>query len=77
MSSLIEAKNGMADLATKAKAVLADDTLTSVEQMTRLDAYAADLKGLSDTVSHHETAKRLMTGGDAAPEAADAPAATG
>lgn len=68
MPSLIEAKNGMRDLATKAQAVLADDTLTQAEKMTRLDAYQVDLKGFSDTVAVHEKANHLMSGGDAAPE---------
>jgi HK97 family phage major capsid protein len=69
MANVIEAKRAMADLGTKAQAVLADDTLTNAEKKTRLDGYAEDLKGHSDTVALHEQAKRLMVGGESAPEA--------
>jgi HK97 family phage major capsid protein len=69
MANVIEAKRAMADLGTKAQAVLADDTLSNAEKKTRLDGYAEDLKGFSDTVALHEQAKRLMSGGESAPEA--------
>jgi HK97 family phage major capsid protein len=75
-TSLIEAKNGMTDLGTKAKAVLADDTLTPAEQMSRLDKFADDLKAFSEVIAVHEKAKRLMVGGDAAPEAKEVAAET-
>ena len=74
MSAVIEAKNAMRDLGAKAQAVVADDTLSLAEKKSRLDAYSADLKNYQDTVSVHEAASRLMTGGEsiadeAAPEA--------
>jgi HK97 family phage major capsid protein len=69
MANVIEAKRLMAELGTKAQAVVSDDSLSNAEKKTRLDGYAEDLKGYSDTVSIHEQAQRLMSGGDAAPEA--------
>lgn len=69
MSAVIEAKRGMADLGTKAKAVVADDTLTASEKMERLEGYHADMKAFSDIVGIHESAQRLMEGGEASPEA--------
>lgn len=68
-ASLIEAKAGMRDLGTKAQAVVNDDSLTPSEKMSRLEQYHTDLKSFQDVVSIHETAQRLMEGGDAAPEA--------
>jgi HK97 family phage major capsid protein len=72
MANVIEAKRLMAELGTKAQAVVSDDSLSNAEKKTRLDGYAEDLKGYSDTVSIHEQAQRLMVGGEAAPEAKDA-----
>lgn len=69
MSAVIEAKRSMADLGTKAQAVIADATLTNAEKKTRLDAYQADLKGFSDTIALHEQAARLIGGGEAPAEA--------
>lgn len=67
MSAVIEAKRAMAELGTKAQAVVADNTLTNAEKKTRLDQYQADLKAHSDTIALHEQASRLIGGGDAAP----------
>ena len=72
MSAVIEAKRAMAELGTKANAVVADATLTNAEKKTRLDAYTADLKGFAETISLHEQASRLIGGGEAAPEAKSA-----
>lgn len=69
MSSFIEAKNGMRELGAKAAAVQSDASLTNAEKMSRLEGYALDMKGFSDTVSIHEAAQRLMIGGESAPEA--------
>lgn len=69
MLSVIEAKNAMRDLGTKAQAVVDDASLSPAEKMTRLDAYAVDLKAHQDVISIHESAQRLMVGGEAAPEA--------
>lgn len=69
MSSVIEAKNGMRSLATKAAEVVADDKLTNAEKKSTLDQIEVDLKSYSETISIHEQAQRLMVGGDAAPEA--------
>lgn len=68
MTSIIEAKNAMRDLGTKAQSVVDDASLSPAEKMTRLDAYAVDLKGFQDVVSVHESAKRLMSGAEIAPE---------
>lgn len=69
MGNIIEAKRSMAELGTKAQAVVADDTLTNAEKKTRLDGYQEELKGFSDTIALHEQAQRLISGGEAAPEA--------
>jgi len=71
--SVIEAKAGMRELGTKAAQVKDDDSLTNAEKMTRLDAYATELKEFSDAIAIHEAAARLMAGGEAAPEAKSAP----
>jgi HK97 family phage major capsid protein len=73
MSAVIDAKRAMAELGTKAQAVLDDPTLTNTEKKTRLDAYQVDLKGYSDTIALHESAQALMAGGETAPEAKAAP----
>jgi HK97 family phage major capsid protein len=75
MSAVDDAKRGMAELGTKAQRVLADDSLSLAEKKNRLDAYQADLKSYSETISLHEQAKRLVSGADVAPEekAVDAP----
>jgi HK97 family phage major capsid protein len=69
MSAVIEAKRQMAELGTKAQEVVSDSSLTNAEKKTRLDKYAEDLKGYSDTVAVHEQAQRLMQGGESATEA--------
>ena len=74
--SYIEAKAAMRDLGTKAQAVVDDSTLSLSEKKLRLENLEADLKSYSDEISVHESAKRLMTGGEAAAEAA-APAEAG
>ena len=67
--NLIEAKSAMRDLGTKAQEVVDDGTLTGAEKMLRLEAYHVDLKAAQDIVAVHESASRLMAGGEAAPEA--------
>lgn len=67
--SVLEAKAKMRELGTKAQAVVDDTTLTPAEKMTRLDEYHNDLKSYQDIVAIDEKAKRLMQGGDAAPDA--------
>ena len=69
MTSIIEAKNGMKEIAAKALAVTKDDTLSNAEKMTSLDALQLESKGHSDTISIHEAANRLMSGGEASAEA--------
>jgi HK97 family phage major capsid protein len=69
--NLIEAKSAMRDLGTKAQEVVDDATLTGAEKMTRLEAYHVDLKAAQDVVAVHESASRLMVGGEAAPEATE------
>ena len=73
MSAVIEAKRAMAELGTKAQDVVKDDSLTNAEKKTRLDKYAEDLKGFSDTIALHEQAQRLAIGGESAPTAKAAP----
>jgi HK97 family phage major capsid protein len=69
MSDVIAAKKAMAELGTKAQAVVNDDTLSNAEKKTRLDAYEVELKQHNDTIAISEAAKRLMGGGESAPEA--------
>ena len=73
MSAVIDAKRAMAELGTKAQAVLDDKDLTNTEKKNRLDKYQEDLKGYSDVIALHESAQRLMVGGEAAPEVKAAP----
>jgi HK97 family phage major capsid protein len=68
MSSIIEAKNGMRALAAKAKDTVSDDQLTNAEKKTILDQVDVDLKAFAETISIHEQAQRLMSGGESAPE---------
>ena len=63
------AKEAMRTLAAKAKTVVEDETKSHAERRTELDKIEADLKKFSDEISMHEQARRLVTGGDAAPEA--------
>lgn len=72
MSAVIEAKRAMAELGTKAQAVVSDDSLTNAEKKTRLDAYQSELKSHADTIAVHEQAKRLISGADGAVEEKDA-----
>lgn len=67
--SIIDAKRSMAELATKAQAVLTDDTLTQTEKMARLDKYSEDTKTFSDEISLHEKANRLISGAESAIDA--------
>src|SRR5664279_265531 len=67
--NVIEAKNGMRNLAAKAKDTVEDPTMTNVEKKTVLDKIDADLKEFSDTIANHEHAQRLMGGSESAPEA--------
>ena len=69
--NVIEAKAAMRDLGTKAQAVVDDASLTGAEKMTRLDAYHVYLKAAQDVVAVHESASRLMVGGESAPETKD------
>ena len=68
MTSIIEAKNGMKEIAAKALAVTKDDSLTNAEKMTNLDALTLESKGFSDSISIHEAANRLLSGGEASAE---------
>ena len=67
--NVIEAKSAMRDLGTKAQAVVDDASLSGAEKMTRLEAYHVDLKAAQDVVAVHESAQRLMVGGEAADDA--------
>lgn len=69
MSAVLEAKTAMRSLASKAQEVVTDDSLTQAEKKTALDKIEADIKTHAETVSLHEQAQRLVTGGEAAPEA--------
>src|ERR1035437_7784402 len=67
--NVIEAKSAMRDLGTKAQAVVDDASLSGAEKMTRLEEYHVDLKAAQDVVAVHESAQRLMVGGEAADDA--------
>ena len=69
MSSVIEAKNGMRVLATKAKDTVSDDSLTNAEKKNVLDQIQKDIDSFAETISIHEQAQRLMVGGESAPDA--------
>ena len=69
METLIEAKRLMATLGTKAEEVLKDDSLDMAEKQLRFDALDADLKKYSETITLHETAKRLMGSGESTVDA--------
>jgi HK97 family phage major capsid protein len=70
MSALLEAKNKMRELATKAQTVVGDETKSFAERREELDKIEADIKGFAEQVSVYEQAQRLLSaGGDAAPEA--------
>lgn len=69
MTTVIEAKAGMRELGPKAHAVATDDSLTPAEKMAKLEGYHKDMKAFQDVVAIDESAKRLMSGGEAAPEA--------
>lgn len=66
------AKEGMRTLAAKAASVVADDAKSITDKRSELDAIEVDLKKFSDEVSLHEQARRLVTGGETAPEAKQA-----
>ena len=63
MSSIIEAKNGMRTLAVKAQATVSNPHLTNAQKKTVLDQIDVDLKAFSQTITVHEQASRLMSGG--------------
>jgi HK97 family phage major capsid protein len=67
--SIQTAKDGMRDLAMKAKAVIDDETKSFPEKRTELDKIEVDIKAYSDEIAANEQAQRLMSGGEAAPEA--------
>lgn len=69
MSALLEAKNKMRDLATKAQAVVTDETKTFAERRQELDKIEADIKGFSEQIDMYERAQRLLTGSESAEEA--------
>ena len=69
MSGVIEAKNAMRDLGTKAQAVVDDATLSLSEKKLRLENLQTEMKSYNDTISVHEAAKRLVDGAETAPEA--------
>jgi HK97 family phage major capsid protein len=69
MSAVLEAKTAMRQLAKKADEVVKNADLTQAEKKEALDKLEADLKVHSETITLHEQANRLMSGGEAAPEA--------
>ena len=64
MPSVIEAKNAMRDLATKAAATVADKDLSVAQKKTVLDQIMVDQKAHAQTITIHENAQRLMVGGE-------------
>lgn len=63
------AKEAMRQLAVKAKEIVADETKSVADKRTELDKIEADLKTYSDEVALHEQSRRLIAGGEAAPDA--------
>jgi HK97 family phage major capsid protein len=72
MSALLEAKNKMRDLATKAQTVVTDETKTFAERREALDKIEADIKAFADEVAVYEQAQRLLSGAETSDEAKDA-----
>jgi HK97 family phage major capsid protein len=66
--SVHTAKEGMRELAAKAKTVFEDDTKSAADKRAELDKIEVDLKSFSDEISVHEQAQRLMSGGETAEE---------
>jgi len=77
MSSVIEAKNGLRDLAAKAQATVNNKSLSNAQKKTILDQVDIDLKAHSDTIKIHQAAQRLMVGGESLGNGFDAAAASG
>jgi uncharacterized protein YpuA (DUF1002 family) len=63
MPSVIEAKNAMRDLATKAQATVANKSLSTAQKQTVFDQIDVDMKQHKATIAIHENAQRLMIGG--------------
>jgi HK97 family phage major capsid protein len=68
MTTLLEAKTGIRQLAVKAQETVADDKLTNAEKKNVLDQIQVDSKAYSETITLHEQAQSLLAGGDAATE---------
>ena len=64
MSSVIEAKNAMRDLAAKAEQTVNNPSLTNAQKKSFLDKIEVDLKAHAETIAIHDTAKGLMVGGE-------------
>ena len=77
MPSVIEAKNAMRDLATKAQATVANKSLSLAQKKTVLDQIMVDQKAHKDTLDVHQAAQRLMIGGESLGNGFAAAAASG
>ena len=62
--SLISAKATMRELATKAQAVVGDDSLTGAEKKTSLDLIDADIKSAKEEIDLHNRMALLMAGAE-------------
>ena len=63
MSNVIFAKNAMRSLAAKAQETVANPNLTNAQKKNILDKIDVDLKAHSQTITVHDQASRLMSGG--------------
>ena len=61
--NVIEAKNGLRDLGVKAQDIVRDSSLTSAEQMAKLNGLSGERKGYEAVLKHHTDAQRHMAGG--------------
>jgi HK97 family phage major capsid protein len=71
--SLATAREGIKKLAVEAKSVMDSESLSVAEKAAKIEALEADLKSYSDEVSLHEQANRLLSGGETADDAKEAP----
>jgi hypothetical protein len=75
MSSFIEAKRALNEIAAKALAVTKNATLTNTEKMASLEALRIESKRHQDAIAIHDQSNRLMVGGESLGSEYDRPIA--
>ena len=64
MSNVIQAKSALRGLATQAKSIVDDATLSTAEKSAKLDALDAERKSHEEVIKRHTDASRLMAGAE-------------